>query len=104
MGEGEMIVALAGIVSGTTMFVVFAVFIKDLLMRRMTGQGANQAELKELREELARLRQTNDAVLSFDATLQRLDDRLARLEQRAALPGNASHEESEAQRISARLG
>jgi hypothetical protein len=103
MDELALILGLAGIASVTTVVIVTTVFVKDIIMKRMSGQSLNQGEIQALREELARIRQTNDAVLSFDASLQRVEDRLARLEQRVALSPGARQEE-DPQRLTSRIG
>jgi hypothetical protein len=50
-----------------------------------------QATLQTVREEMAQLRRSSsDVVLTFDATLQRLDARLQHLEQRSLASGTAA--------------
>jgi hypothetical protein len=77
--------------------VVLLGFAKTFLRHRQKmaeigGQGGQQAgtvagEVRELRAQLAELRDTTTRYdLSFDTALQRLEHRMARVEQRAAQP------------------
>jgi hypothetical protein len=53
-------------------------------LRARNSEAALQESLRHAHEEMAQLRQsTTDVILSFDSTLQRLDDRLQNVERLA---------------------
>jgi ankyrin repeat protein len=100
MGPFEMVVAIVAI--GSIAGVLKSYFERRVVLdqqRDRSRDAALQEALRQVREEMAQLRQsTNDTILSFDSTLQRLGDRVQHLEQSAlgtgatsgALPGAAS--------------
>jgi hypothetical protein len=62
------------------------------LFERRAGvtEAQLQEALRQIREEMAQLRQSSlDVILTFDSTLSRLDDRLQHLEQRTLGTGAA---------------
>ena len=57
----------------------------ELRLRLQQGNGTVQSEIQELRQEIQALRETSMQYdLSFDAALQRLEQRVARTEQNTA--------------------
>jgi hypothetical protein len=57
-------------------------------LRAQNSEAALQESLRHAHEEMAQLRQsTTDVILSFDSTLQRLDDRLQNVERLALKSG-----------------
>jgi hypothetical protein len=81
MGFGEMVVAIVLITCVTQTLKEFA--------RRKAPKKAQDAmlqELRSLREEVRALRQQNtDMLLGLDSSVDRMERRLGRLEERAAL-------------------
>jgi hypothetical protein len=92
MGPFEMVVAIVAI--GSVAGVLKSYFERRAVrdeQRDRTRDAALQEALRQVREEMAQLRQsTNDTILSFDSTLQRLGDRVQHLEQSALGAGAAS--------------
>src|SRR5262249_17006255 len=59
-------------------------------LRAQNNEAALQEALRHAQAEMAQLRQsTSDVILSFDSTLQRLDERVKHLERAALSPGLA---------------
>jgi hypothetical protein len=96
MGFAEMVVAIVFIGCATEALKAFA------HKRPGKGEKALRSEVEALREEVRQLRQHgNDSILSFDATLHRLDQRVAHVESRLALPPGASAESTRPAEIQA---
>jgi hypothetical protein len=92
MGFGEMVVAIVLIscVAGT---------LKEFARRKgpKKAQDAMLQELRGLREEVRALRQQNtDMLLGLDNSVDRMERRLGRLEERAALADRTSHRDESA--------
>lgn len=92
----EAVVAIVAMICATTLVVLGAPFwlVKRFLdqkvkieeLKASRSEAALQDRLRPVREEMAQLRQeTNDLILSFDTTLQRLEARVQELERKAAL-------------------
>lgn len=99
MGPFEMVVAIVLIGCLTGMFCHVVDALKAYATAR-TNRGQVDAmvqeALRQVLEELARLHQkTNDAVLSFDATLQRMEARLQHVEQRGLGAGSRTSQEEQ---------
>jgi hypothetical protein len=81
------VIGVVGISCGTAVIVHFLDTVKTYYKARAkkgTVDPAVQETLRAVREEMAELRRSSsDVVLTFDATLQRLDTRLQHLEQQA---------------------
>jgi hypothetical protein len=94
MGIFQMIVAVVALGCITGLLFIAMDTVKQVLLARPRLGGSDPAlrdALNELREEVRQLRQTTqDGVLSFDATLQRLEARLQHVEQRALGAGQAA--------------
>jgi hypothetical protein len=89
MGFPEMVVAIVLIGCASEV-------LKSFAKRSAKADKGLRDELRTLREEVERLRRHgNDSILSFDATLQRLDQRLTSVETRVALPAGTSDQEVE---------
>jgi hypothetical protein len=73
-------------------------------LRARNSEAALQEALRHAREEMGQFRHsTNDLILSFDSTLQRLDDRLQSVERVALKAGGASGSLPSAPSTTARL-
>ena len=83
LGPGESMVALFGIACGTAIVITFINAVKSALTRPSPrGQDSILAEIKALREEIHRLRQEHhDVILALDGGMQRVDQRLTRVEE-----------------------
>jgi hypothetical protein len=92
--ESEVIAIIAFcVLGGALAFLMMPVLLVRTVMDRKlriaelnarANESAIRAELQPLREEMAQLRRdTNDLVLGFDVTLQRLEARLQKLEHQA---------------------
>lgn len=92
MGFPEMIVALVAITS-------FAEVIKMFIKRR--GEAPSKsllAEIRAMREEMQQLRQeSRDVLLGVDNAVDRLENRMLRVESRLSLPSGQAEEEAAAQ-------
>lgn len=74
-------------------------------LRARNSEAALQEALRHAREEMGQFHQsTNDLILSFDSTLQRLDDRLQGVERVALKAGTTSGTLPSAPIAPARLG
>jgi hypothetical protein len=87
----EMVVIVVGIACGTAVVGQVVDAFKAYLVTRAKRGSLDPAvheTLKAVRDEIAQLKHSsNDVVLTFDATLQRLDARLQHLEQQALASG-----------------
>jgi hypothetical protein len=89
MGFAEMVVAIV-------MIGCAAEVLKSFAKRPGKADKGLRDEIQSLRAEVQQLRQHgNDSILSFDATLQRLDQRLTHVETRLALPAGPPAQEVE---------
>jgi hypothetical protein len=97
MSFEEMVVALVAIGCGTAIVGHVVAAIKAVAIAWAQGRsgtlpahGSRQAALQQKNDEMARLLQSStDVVLTFEATLQRLEARLERLERNALSDGAA---------------
>jgi hypothetical protein len=93
VNEFEMITAIVGTGSCMILLIVAMETVKKIVIARMHAVGGDSTSweaLNQLQEEVRQLRQaTQDGVLSFDSTLQRIEARLQHLEQRALGTGAA---------------
>ena len=94
MNEFEMITAIVGTGSCMILLIVAMETVKKIVIARMHavgGDSTSREALNQLREEVRQLRQaTQDGVLSFDSTLQRMEARLQHVEQRTLGAGAAA--------------
>ncbi len=86
MPDNVVVVIILAVLCGTAVLITgLALFYCYLTSaRRMKGDPTLRQELQGMRAELEQLRrQNNDVILSFDHTLQRLEQRMSAVEDRA---------------------
>jgi hypothetical protein len=96
------ILAALGIVGATAWSIVRLVFRSDERKIELRRTAAIEPEtIKALRDEIAALRETcTQFDLAMEHTVQRIDERVGRLEQRAIRPASAA--QPDAERVSLR--
>lgn len=92
MGPGEVIVAVTAIICSTPVALTVLFMAYNRVKRRDRQQDQSLLmELHELRDEVQRLRQQHqEEVISFDATVNRLDTRVSRLEHHPQLTSGST--------------
>lgn len=83
MKEYELALAIVGVLCGTGVLITSLALLYCYVTnpRRLKSGPGLQEELQALRDEVGQLRkQNNDVILSLDQTLQRLEQRMAHVE------------------------
>lgn len=95
MGAGETIAAVALIICGMPVAITGLALWYNLAKKRgPRDQQALLSEIRALREEVQQLRcQHQDAILSFDAIVDRVERRLSSVESQLALGSGAEPRE-----------
>ena len=93
MTDNEMLVSIFALLCGTGVMIAFILALRSLILARLRGPSTSMVdEIRGLREEVSRLRSENhDVILSFDASIQKMDRRLEYLEGTRSLGSGTSH-------------
>jgi ubiquinone biosynthesis protein UbiJ len=82
-------VGALAVICGTIISVSFIQMIKSIILRpssrekQVDASPAVLEELRALREEVRQIQRTNDVILTYEATLERLEQRVGSLERAA---------------------